>query len=330
LPLSHSRSSLRAAWGWHWARSSSTVWRGRRCGSARRFVAGTAGWNESRYFKNKYNHSLIVRTSRHNPDGFISGPVFIPKIYYGKNKTFFFYGMSMLIEKQGKQLTATAPTPAMLNGGFSFAGSGVVPNAIYDPSTTAQVNGVWTRSPFPGNIIPKARWSKVATAFLGLNPIGLPDVPGNWTTTGPSNNVQMGPMKITKWQNHTARLDHQFTTAVKGFASYTYNHEWGRQPTLSIVNPLFDSSLNRGITDRHTGSFGVTWIASPTVVNDIRFTYYGRVTPTQSIALNQDYASLIGMGTAEDLYAGRGPEPDHRPGESFARVREQNARKRSR
>jgi hypothetical protein len=235
---------------------------------------------------------LIVQ----NPDGNVSGPVYIPKIYDGRNKTFFFYGVSFLIEKQGKQLSATVPTPAMLNGDFTFAGSGVTPNAIYDPSTTAQVNGLWSRSPFPGNIIPKARWSKVATAFLGMNPIGAPNVPGNWTTTGPSNNVQLGPMKITKWQNHTVRLDHQFTNTLKGFASYTYNHEWGRQPTLSIINPLFDSSLNLGITDRHTGSFGATWIPSPTMVNDLRFSYYGRVTPTQSIVLDKDYASLLGMG----------------------------------
>jgi hypothetical protein len=235
---------------------------------------------------------LIVQ----NPDAFVSGPVYISKIYNGRNKTFFFYGTSMLIEKQGKQLTATVPTPAMLNGDFTFAGSGVTPNAIYDPETTSQVNGLWSRSPFPGNIIPKARWSKVASTFLGLNPIGLPNVPGNWTTTGPSNNVQMGPMKVTKWQNHTARIDHQFTSTLKGFASYTYNHEWGRQPTLSIINPLFDSSLNLAITDRHTGSLGATWIPSPTIVNDLRFSYYGRVTPTQSIALNQDYASLLGMG----------------------------------
>jgi hypothetical protein len=263
----------------------------------------TRSMQQRRYFEQYRNSQIQPGFSINppglvvqNPDAFVSGPVYIPKIYNGRNKTFFFYGMSMLIEKQGKQLTATVPTPAMLNGDFSFAGSGVVPNAIYDPATTSQVNGLWSRSPFPGNIIPKTRWSKVATTFLGLNPIGMPDVPGNWTTTGPSNNVQMGPMKITKWQNHTARIDHQFTSTLKGFASYTYNHEWGRQPTLSIINPLFDSSLNLAITDRHTGSLGATWIPSSSMVNDLRFSYYGRVTPTQSIALNQDYASLVGMG----------------------------------
>jgi len=236
---------------------------------------------------------LIVQ----NPDANFSGPVYIPKIYNGKNKTFFFYGMQMLIEKQGKQLTATVPTPAMLNGDFSFAGSGVVPNQIYDPETTANVNGVWSRQPFPGNIIPKSRWSKVATTFLGLNPIGAPNVPGTWTNTGPNNDVQLGPMKITKYQEHTGRLDHQFAPSLKGFATFTYNNEWGRQPPLAITNSLFDSSLNKGITYRDTGSVGTTWIVTPTMVNEIRLNYYARATPTSSIALNNNYAALIGMGS---------------------------------
>ncbi len=237
---------------------------------------------------------LIVQ----NPDANISGPVYIPKIYDGKNKTFFFYGMQMLIEKQGKQLFATVPTTAMLNGDFSFAGSGVTPNQIYDPDTTAVVNGVWSRQPFIGNIIPKSRWSKVATTFLGLNPIGAPNVPGSWTNTGPSNNVQLGPMKITMYHSHTARIDHQFTPKIKAFTTYTYNQEWGRQPPLAITNSLFDSTLNKGITYRNTGSVGATWIVNPTTVNDIRLNYYSTDINNSSITLNNNYAALIGLGSA--------------------------------
>jgi len=230
-----------------------------------------------------------------NPDAYVSGPVYIPKVYNGKNKTFFFYGFQMMIEKQGKQLTATVPTPAMLGGDFTFAGSGVTPNTIYDPETTSvTAAGVWSRSPFPGNIIPRSRFSKIATAFLGLNPIAPPDVAGNWTSTGPSNNVQLGPMKLTKWQNHTARLDHQISDALKLFASYTFNREWGVQPNLDAPNPLFDASKNISPTVRHTGSVGATWVISPTMVNDFRVNYFGHFLQNNSITLNQNYAALIG------------------------------------
>ncbi len=238
---------------------------------------------------------LIVQ----NPDAFLSGPVYIPKIYDGRNKTFFFYGMQMLIEKQGKQLTATVPTPAMLAGNFQFAGSGVTPNVIYDPESTSGTVGSttnWSRSPFPNNIIPASRISKVAKAFLAFNPIAAPDVAGNWTTTGPTNNFEGGPMKITIYQDETGRLDHQFTSSLKAYASYTFNHEWGYQPPIAITNNLFNSNLNKGITDRHTASVGLTWVASPTLVNDIRLNYYQHNSNNSSITYNKDYASLLGLG----------------------------------
>ena len=58
----------------------------------------------------------------------------------------------------------------------------------------------------------------MATTFLALNPIGAPNVPGTWTNTGPLNNVQLGPMKITKYQEHTARLDQQFGSHSRGLS----------------------------------------------------------------------------------------------------------------
>ena len=50
---------------------------------------------------------------------------------------------------------------------------------IYDPRTTALTNGVWSRSPFPGNIIPKAQWDPVATKFLSEKIWELPNLAWN-------------------------------------------------------------------------------------------------------------------------------------------------------
>ena len=116
---------------------------------------------------------LIVQ----NPDASFSGPVYIPKIYNGKNKTFFFYGMQMLIEKQGKQLYCDCSDSSDVERRFQLRRKRVWSRIrIYDPDTTALANGVWSRQVFPGNIIPKSRWSKVATTVLGLNPIGAPEM----------------------------------------------------------------------------------------------------------------------------------------------------------
>ena len=236
---------------------------------------------------------LIVQ----NPDANLSGPVYIPRLYDGRNKTFFMVGWQMMIEKQSKQNTGTVPTSDMLNGNFTFAGAGVAPNAIYDPVSTRQVNGQWFRDAFPGNVVPRNRWSKVATTILGMNPLRLPNVPGSWTNSGPVNNVQLGPMKVVKWDNYTARLDHQFNQNLKGYATWTYNQRWERNPPYTIANSFFDSTMNKSITPRqHTASAGATWIATPTMVNDFRMSYYGIWNLVDSIAYNEDYASAIGMG----------------------------------
>lgn len=259
---------------------------------------------QHRRFSEKYRNSqvqpgwdkppgLIVQ----NPDANIRGPVYIPKIYDGRNKTFFMFGWQMMIEKQSKQQTGTVPTAAMLGGDFSFAGSGVTPNKIYDPVSTRQTDGKWYRDEFPGNQVPQVRWSKVAKTMLGMNPLKLPNVPGSWTNSGPVNNIQLGPMKIVRWDNYTTRIDHQFSQNLKAYGTWTYNQRWERNPPYTIANPLFDSTMNKAFYPKqHTASMGATWIPTPTVVNDFRVTYYRYVSVTDSIAYNQDYATLVGMG----------------------------------
>ena len=128
-----------------------------------------------------------------NPDAYFSGPVYIPHLYNGKNKTFFFYGFQMMIEKQGKQLDGHCSHAGHAGRRFHLCWKRSHPQRdLRSRDHQPDPNGVWARSPFPGNIIPQSRFSNVAKAFLAMNPIAPPDVAGNWTNTGPSNNVQLG------------------------------------------------------------------------------------------------------------------------------------------
>ncbi|MGQ9634321.1 MAG: hypothetical protein ACUVXB_08740 [Bryobacteraceae bacterium] len=90
----------------------------------------------------------------YQPDANLSGPIYIPKVYDGRNRTFFMAAGQFLMERQGEQTTWSVPTPAELNGDFSYGGRAGV-NAIYDPRTTVLNNGVWSRQPYAGNQIPK-------------------------------------------------------------------------------------------------------------------------------------------------------------------------------
>ena len=81
------------------------------------------------------------------PDFLISGPVYIPKLYNGKNKTFFQVGGSYHIDSSSNAGSYSTPTPEMLAGNFS-----AYSNQIYDPASTTGsfAAGNLSRTPVPG------------------------------------------------------------------------------------------------------------------------------------------------------------------------------------
>jgi hypothetical protein len=97
-----------------------------------------------------------------------SGPVVIPKLYNGRNKTFWLSDYAINHEHTINYRQSTVPTDAMLGGDFSFAqatGGGL---PIYDPFSVRQVNGTWTANPLAGNIVPKNMMDPVAMKYLSL------------------------------------------------------------------------------------------------------------------------------------------------------------------
>src|SRR6185437_11458533 len=96
--------------------------------------------------------------------GTAGGPVYVPKIYNGRNKAFFFFSYERDITRTGSPSGySSVPTAAFKNGDFSQytdASGALIP--IYDPNTTRIVNGQIVRDQFPGNIIPADRISPIA------------------------------------------------------------------------------------------------------------------------------------------------------------------------
>jgi len=135
-------------------------------------------------------------TNRRNDyGGTFGGPVWIPKVYDGRNKTFFFYSYEYYKEDQALTFTDTLPNAQYQAGNFSAispnggagfnaglgipatpiatdaAGHAVFANEIFDPlSRTTAANGAGIASPFPNNMIPLARFSPVSAAIQGVLP----------------------------------------------------------------------------------------------------------------------------------------------------------------
>ena len=137
-----------------------------------------------------------------NQFGFnIGGPVYIPHVYDGRNKTFFFVNWEGFALRQGVTYTTTVPTAAELTGDLSD-----LQTPIYDPLSTCNVPGSpacapgeaqYNRTQFAGGVIPSNRLNATSLAYIKQF-FPAPNVPGaapgsiNFTTTGSSggNNYQ--------------------------------------------------------------------------------------------------------------------------------------------
>lgn len=109
--------------------------------------------------------------------GTAGGPIWIPKLYDGRNKSFFFFTYAKIIQPAAISINSgeTVPTALMKQGNFTE-----ITTPIYDPLSTSGT----TRTPFAGNLIPQNRWSKVSNNILPFIPAqNLPGITGNYTYT---------------------------------------------------------------------------------------------------------------------------------------------------
>ncbi len=225
------------------------------------------------------------RARRWDVGGTFGGPVIIPKLYNGKNKTFFFYSYEYFREYQDLTFTATLPNAMYQSGNFgaispvggsafdatlgvpaaSIAtdglGRSVFANAIYDPlSRSTTSGGVGIADVFPGNVIPVARFSPVAVAIQKLYPkLSNNALYNNYNGYSPGERVGKIP---------SIKIDHTINSNNK--LSMFYNHtETNAQYTLPNGNA-------DGLPELLTGARGSKPIGGPVW----RLNYDLTLTPT--------------------------------------------------
>ena len=228
------------------------------------------------------------------PDASGGGPVVLPHIYNGRNKTFWYVGYQKLIEKKASAYTSQTPTPAELGGDFTFGGLGT---QLYDPLTTRQLaNGTWTRSPLPGNVVPRSRFDPVAAKIIGMNPWVPPNQPGSLSSTGPVSNYTYEAKSRTFFEDYSGRIDQQFNPNFKLYGSYTYNHQNGWDgPPASICR--FSTALTE--ISLRSPSKTIPWacriFSAPPPLNDLRVGYYRARNDTFVPSYNQNWAGTLGI-----------------------------------
>jgi len=172
---------------------------------------------------------------QHDFGATIGGPFWIPKVYNGKNKTFFFFSYEGFRNRVGATPTPySVPPPEFYTGDLKNwvdQNNKMIP--IYDPATQTQVNGVVTRQPFPNNQIPQNRFdsfSKVVMPYLqAAKPNVLTAVPG---TSGyvRNNYVSLGTSQ-TPFNKESIKMDH-YLTSKQRLAFY-----FGRTEKTDLAGP---------------------------------------------------------------------------------------------
>ena len=135
------------------------------------------------------------------PGATLDGPVKIPGLYDGTDKTFFMYSWEQIRSEVPFPQVYTVPTAAQRRGDFSgtLTADGR-PITIYDPLTTRLVNGRYVRDPFPSNLIPTDRIDPVALALLERVP--LPNAPGEVNNFLVPENA-----RADKYDQHVVKVD---------------------------------------------------------------------------------------------------------------------------
>jgi trimeric autotransporter adhesin len=250
-------------------------------------------WLANTFFGNKDGQPRAVQPFK-DWAGSLGGPVIIPKLYNGHNKTFFFVANEAYREQDALTTELSVPTALERTGNFSqsFGKSGTQ-QTIYDPLSTTSAGA---RTAFPGNIIPSSEISPIGSLLASYYP--LPNAPTpyygapNYNLTGPYPN---------RGDQDTFKLDQQFFPWLRASASYVYQKTGETDDPVLFSNPV--ASPGQTLLFRRVDATQANATATPnaTTVITARWgfnRFYSATFPTASAGF--DIASL---GLPESLAA---------------------------
>lgn len=214
---------------------------------------------------------------RHNPGFSVGGPMYVPRIYNGRNKSFFFFSFETT---RGSQVlsnrNATVPIPAWRSGDFSGQST-----AIGDPFAG--------NTPFPGNRIPVARINavsqKIQTRFYPLPNQANPD-----SFRASNHRIQMLRAfdPNTYW---TTRLDHRFTERHFVFGRFT----WNRSHSRDFDNALPAFGQRWQTRNTRAVQISYTFTVRSNLINEFRWGFAWNDNPRHGPLMGQEVVKDLGI-----------------------------------
>ncbi len=260
------------------------------------------------FFETARNNALGLARNRQDPSNFVAphlvrnefgaslgGPVVIPHLYNGKNKSFWFFSFERYSLAQNSYTSENVPTQAMKNGDFSglVSSSGIL-SQLYDPLTTApstNCNGTgqanqWCRQPFKNNQIPTSRESPTAKILMDITPL-----PSNTANPLIAPNLSYKSTQYYTRPSVTFRLDHVFTENTRAYVRYTENIEQQISDSFATLAadglPYGVSGVSSNPDKLYAYALGVSHVFSPTL--------FSETTLSQNWFAKQDTAGPAGL-----------------------------------
>jgi hypothetical protein len=253
------------------------------------------------------------------------GPLVLPGLYNGKNRTFLFGTFERYTQQQLQigPLNRTVPIPAFLDGDFSrlltsteigrdALARPVYAGQIFDPDTLRRVGSQWVADPFDGNIIPKQRMSAVSGKIIELYRKSYqPMIPDLLT------NNSAGPQSVSPWFHQTQltiKADHAFSPKLKLTGSLIWTERprnlldqggiWDPKAPEGAGGPLA-RARKQNVTSRALRLTG-SWSPSSNRIHTTSFVYNRYRNPSLSAQADGDWQRYLGL--QESTGAGLFPE----------------------
>jgi hypothetical protein len=202
----------------------------------------------------------------------LGGPIWIPKLYNGRNRTFFFTSYQHEYVSNVNTYSARTPTDAERGGDFSQTLSSQGPAlVIYNPFSTV-VNGTnVTRQPFPGNKIPSSLLNPTGVAVMSQYPKANLSVPAqiglyNWVAPGgssvPSNQISQ-------------RIDQAIGTKHRIFGRFGFMNYLTQFPELpkGLYAAPIGGNPNGDFRHFYTTSLNDDYVIGPTLILSVRYNF---------------------------------------------------------
>lgn len=226
--------------------------------------------------------------------GTLGGPVRLPWLYNGRDRTFFYFGVEQWNFRTANVNRSTVPTAAERAGDFSNTrtGDGTVIQ-IFDPATTrANPSGSgFVRDPFPGNQVPSTRFDPLSLRVLEYMP--LPNVAPNNPFTNANNYLSLQPFPIDQFQL-TSRIDHHISKKDHLFGRYTVTKNTRMNRNWGIAGDL-DTDARDDQRNNHNFILAETHSFTSKIINELRVNATRQYLPFQHPSFDKGWPAKLGF-----------------------------------